>query len=188
MERILVSDVMTRDPITTKPDTTLLECAKKMVKKKVGSLLITDKKKLVGIISQKDILWALVKKSKKDLSEIKAIDISPKKIIKIKPEINMKEAIERMKRLKVKKLPVVKDNNLIGIITVRDILSFHPELYSEMEEFERIREESRKLRRIKEAQKREIIRDGVCERCGKKSVLHRFNGMLLCSTCINLEK
>ena len=79
MENVLVADIMTREPITTKPDINLLDSAKKMVKKKVGSLLIVDKKNLLGFISQKDILWALVKKSKEDLSKIKAIDISPKK-------------------------------------------------------------------------------------------------------------
>lgn len=67
MEHIFVSDVMTRDPITAKSDTNLLECAKRMVRKRVGSLLLVEKKKLVGIISEKDILWALVKKSKEDL-------------------------------------------------------------------------------------------------------------------------
>ena len=68
MENVLVADIMTREPITTKPDINLLDSAKKMVKKKVGSLLIVDKKNLLGFISQKDILWALVKKSKEDLS------------------------------------------------------------------------------------------------------------------------
>jgi CBS domain-containing protein len=184
MERILVADVMIRDPITVKPGTNLLDCAKKMVKKKIGSLLIAnDKNELVGIITQKDILWALIKKSKKDLSEIKVEDISPKKIMKIKPEINLRDAIEKMKQLKVKKLPVVKDKKLLGILTARDILNFHPEFYKELEEFARIRDESKKLRNIKESQKRDDVRYGICEKCGHKGVLHEFNGILLCSSC-----
>ena len=97
MEHIFVSDVMTRDPITAKPDTNLLECAKQMVRQKVGSLLLVEKKKLVGLISEKDILWALVKKSKEDLSKIKAISISPKKIATIKPSATVKETLEKMK-------------------------------------------------------------------------------------------
>ena len=75
MKDVLVSDIMTREPIIIKPTTNLLECARKMVRKRVGSLLLVDKKKLVGFISQKDILWALIKKSKEDLSNIKAITI-----------------------------------------------------------------------------------------------------------------
>ena len=77
-----------------------MECAKQMVKKKVGSLLLVDKKKLVGFISQMDILWALVKKSKDDLTQIKAIDISPRKIATMKPTSTIKEAIGKMKKFK----------------------------------------------------------------------------------------
>jgi len=79
MKEVLVADIMTRNPITIQPSENLLTCAKKMVRKKVGSLLIVDKKRLVGFIDQKDILWALIKKSKEDLSKIRAIDICPKK-------------------------------------------------------------------------------------------------------------
>lgn len=53
MKNILVADVMTRDPVIIKPDTNLLECAKKMVRKRVGSLLIVQNKKLVGFLSEK---------------------------------------------------------------------------------------------------------------------------------------
>ena len=61
MGRITVAEIMTRNPIIVKPDTSVLECAKKMVRKRVGSLIIADKKKFLGLISNRDILWALVK-------------------------------------------------------------------------------------------------------------------------------
>ena len=180
MTGILVSDVMTRDPIIVKPSTNLLNCAKKMVNKRVGSLIIVDKKRLVGFLSQRDILWALIKKSKKDLSKIKAIDISVKKVGTIKPSATVREAISRMKTLKFERLPVVQENKLVGMITSRDILSFHPEFYPELEEFTRIREEAKKLKRIKEAQK-EI--DGICEECGNRELLTKFSGMMVCESC-----
>ncbi len=66
MDNISIANIMTRDPITVKPETNLLECARKMVRKRVGSLLLVDKKRLVGFISQKDILWALIKKTKEE--------------------------------------------------------------------------------------------------------------------------
>jgi len=182
MGRILVSDVMTRDPITINPNSSLLDCAKKIVQKKVGSLLLVEKKKLVGFISHRDILWALIKKSKKDLSIIKAIDISPKKIAKISPTRTIDEAINKMKKLKFKKLPVIHENKLVGFITVRDILNFNPEVYPELEEFSRIRGETNKLKRIK---KRDEVSEGICEECGNYDILHKFNGILICETCKN---
>jgi len=56
MKGIIVADIMTRDIISVKPNSTLLDCAKIFVKKRVGSILVVDKKKLVGFISQRDIL------------------------------------------------------------------------------------------------------------------------------------
>ena len=184
MENILVADVMTREPVTAKPEDDLLKCAKKLVKKKVGSLLLVNKKKLIGFIDERDILWALVKKSKKDLSNIKAIDISPKKIITIRPSATVKEAINKMKKLKFERLPVINNNQLVGIITAKDILNFHPELYPELEEFAKIREEVKKLKRIKKAKERSPV-EGICEECGETDFLYRVHGMLICESCRN---
>ena len=179
MENIFVSDIMTRDPITISPDTDLLECAKKMVSKNVGSLLIVAKKHLVGIITDQDILWALTKKSQKDLKEIKAIDISPKKIATIKPTASVKEALSKMKKLKFERLPVIHDGNLVGMLTAKDILNFKPEYFPELEEYAEIREQSMKLKRIKS---KEPI-EGICEECGTSDLLYRLNGMLICENC-----
>ena len=185
MKNILVADVMTRDPITIKPDTSLLECAKKMVRKRVGSLLIIDKKRLIGFISQKDILWALIKKPKEDLSKIRAIDISPKKIATIKPHSAIEEAMKKMKKFKFYRLPVVQNGELTGMITVRDILNFYPELSSELEELELIREKTKKLKRLKKAKNRSFDNEGICEECGNQEILYEVDGMSICQSCIS---
>lgn len=185
MEKIVVADVMTREPMTIDPEENLLNCTRKMVKKKVGSLVLTKDKKVVGFLSQKDILWALVKKSKKDLEDIKAKDISPRKVVTIRPTADLREAIEKMKKRKFERLPVVgKEKTLIGIISIKDILSFNPEIYPELEEFAKIREEQEKLNRIKKIKSKKII-EGICEECGESEMLYRFSGMLICESCKN---
>lgn len=182
MKNVLVVDVMTREPITISPDADLFECAKRMVKKRVGSLIIVENKKLLGFISQSDILWALTKKSQNNLKNVKAIEISPKKVITIKPEATLSSVIEKMKKTKFEKLPVVQNNEVVGIITAKDILNFNPELYPEIEEFSKIKQESEKLKRIKEASKR---REGICEECGHDGILFKSHGMLVCESCLN---
>jgi len=183
MENILVSDLMTREPIKTGPSTNLLECANKMVKKKTGSLLIVEGKRLLGIISEYDIIWALIKKSKEDLSKIKAIEISPKKIATIRPEAKIQEAWDKMKNLRFERLPVIKDKELVGLITAKDVLNFNPHLYPEFEEFSQIREEARKLKAIKKAKGKNTFKEGICEECGNQGLLYRFNGQLICENC-----
>lgn len=186
MERLKVADLMTRNPITVNTDTNLFECAKKMISKKVGSLIIVDKgKELKGIISEKDILWALIKRSKKNLADIKAIDISPRKIIKLKPTLTIREVISKIKKSKLERFPVVEKNILMGMITVRDILNFNPEIYPELEEFSKIREEAKKLRRIEKAREGEITEEGICDICGKKDILYKVGEKLVCEKCKN---
>jgi CBS domain-containing protein len=185
MRKILVSDVMTREPITTKPDTTLLECAKMLVKKQTGSLLLTEKKRLLGIISEYDILWAITKKPVSELPKIKAIDISPRKIATIKPSATIEEAMNKMKLLKFERLPVIQEKELVGIITAKDILNFNPELYPELEEFAKIREESRKLKLVEKANERNSFSEGICAECGNYGVLVNSKGLLICESCKN---
>ena len=185
MVTLLVSHIMTRDPITIHSNATLLECAKKMVQKRVGSLLIINKKKLVGFISRKDILWALIKKSKEDLSQIKAMDISPRKIATIKPSATIMEALSKIKKVKFERLPVIQEGELVGVITVKDILNFHPEFYKELDEFAEIREETEKLKRVKKIKDISSMYEGICEECGNHDLLYRINGMLICENCKN---
>ena len=185
MERVLVSDLMTRQIVKAKPETSLLDCAKIMVRKKVGGLALVKDKKLTGLISDKDILWALVKKSRKDLSKIKASDISQRKIITIKASATIEEAINKIKKFKLYRAPVVQKGEIIGIITLRDILAFHPEVYSQISQIEKIKEETSKLKRVRQAMGREVVSDGICEECGERESLFRENGMLICASCLS---
>jgi len=190
MKRVLVGDVMTREPVSIKPNSSLLECVKLMVKKRVGSLILSENKKLLGFISNRDILWALTKKSQNDLSKIKASDVSPKKIITISPKATIEEAIQKMKRTKFGRLPVVMGDNLVGMITTKDILNFNPELYPELDELENIREESEKLKRLKRFNEDGFAGDdeGTCEECGNYNRLLVTNGMNVCESCKDLIK
>ncbi len=182
MGNVIVADVMTRNPVFISPYKSIVDCAKLMVKKRVGGVPIVDKKKLVGFISQKDILWAMIKKHNKDLEEIKVIDISPKKIVIIKANSTVEECIKKMKQTKFERFPVISKKELVGIVTVRDILNFKPELYPELDEFNKIKEESQKLVRITSAQKRRV-KEGMCEECGKYGILSKVNGLMVCEDC-----
>ena len=185
MNRVLVSDLMTRDPVVENPDANLLECARKMLKKRVSSLILTEGKWIRGFITTQDILWALVRKLNHDISEIKASDISPRKVVTIKPEASLEEAAERMKKYKFYRLPVVKNGNVVGLITMNDLLGFYPELHKEFRDLKDIREETGKIKRLGGARERAVSRDGICEECGERRSLYRMNGMLVCASCMS---
>tara|TARA_Y100000310_G_C20630562_1_gene788391 strand:+ start:1025 stop:1579 length:555 start_codon:yes stop_codon:yes gene_type:complete len=184
MKNVTVADLMDRNPIIVGPETNLIECARKVVKKKVKIVFIVKEGAFLGVVSQYDILWALVKKSKEDLTEIKAIDLSPKKIVSLRPDMKLDKAMEKIKKSKFYRYPVVEDEKVKGIITVRDFLRFNPDYYPELEEIAKIKDEEKSLERIEKEKLGRSGREGICEECGNQDILVKHNGMLVCENCV----
>ena len=177
---IKVGDIMTREFISVKPETSILECAKKMVKKRVGSLILEDKNELMGIITEGDIIWAMTKKSRKELNRIKASEIAPKKLITIKPSADLYDALQKMRKTKYRWLPVTINKNIIGFLTIKDILRIEPSLFEYASEIMQIKEESDKLKRVKAG---ESFREGPCEECGEFDILYKLDSRMICESC-----
>jgi CBS domain-containing protein len=177
---IKVGDLMTRNFVYVAPDTNLRQCAKTMIKKRVGSLIIKEGDKLKGILTEKDIVWAVVKKSKKDLKNIKAKDLMKRKVVTIKPGADITDAIRKFKKKKIRRLPVVERGRLIGFITSKDVLKIDPGLFQMIAETIKIKEETSKLKR-----RRAVREQGICEECGKFTILYKSEAQVLCETCYN---
>lgn len=178
---VKVGDVMTRDFISTSPNISVLEAARIMIKKHVGSLIIEDKGQLKGIITQKDIIWALTKKPK-HLDKVKTGDIAKKKIITIKPNADLFAALKTMQKSKVKKLPVTVNKKVIGLLTLKDILRIEPALFelAQSHNLLEIKEESEKFKRKKSPEQYNL---GICEECGNEDLLEKVDGIMLCEGC-----
>lgn len=179
---IKVGDLMTRNFISVSPDTSLIDCAKEMIKKHVGSLVVKEEQELKGMLGEKDIVWAIVKKQ--DLGKLKAKDIMTKRVVTISPSKDIYDALVRMKRTRFKHLPVVVKNRVIGLVTIKDILRFEPSLFSDVREVLWIREEQEKLRKRKEAVSGETwLKEGECAECGAYGLLYNIDNRLLCESC-----
>jgi CBS domain-containing protein len=179
MRRISVGDIMTRNFVSLSPQASLYECAKKMARERVDSLLITNQKHLVGILTSRDVLWAITKKHGLDLKKIRGIDIASKKLAVIKPSADLSQAIEKMKASNFKRLPVISEGEILGVVTVKDILAVEPELYAEIRSLMDVREERFKMEKVD----RPYPIEGLCENCGALSELLRVEGNLLCPDC-----
>ena len=179
MKRISVGDVMTRNFVSIGPDSTLHQCAKEIVKNKVNALPITKDRKLIGIITSRDIIWAITKKSNLNLKKMKAIEIASKKVAVIKPSADIMQAIRKMRILNFRALPVIAEGKMIGLVTLKDILRIEPELYQDIGELAMIKEEERKL---KEANVSWPL-EGFCDNCGGFNELLKVEGKLLCYDC-----
>jgi CBS domain-containing protein len=126
--KMKVRDIMSTPIITEEGDTGVIKIAKDMANLEVGSVVITSEGEPAGIITERDLaLKVLLKYRGRRGSEVKAKEIMSFPMITIKPEATVEEACELAYTKNIKRLPVVESGVLIGIISVRNILTRKPE-------------------------------------------------------------
>ena len=144
-----------------------------MKKGKVGSIVITFKQKLVGIISEKDIVERIIAKGL-NFDELKAADVMTTDLVTINPNEDIYDALRLMGNEEIRKLPVVENEKLVGLLTSNDIFKIEPALFDIMSVRTRLREEHRKPIRYVE---------GNCDNCGFQGPVIKIKQRYLCVAC-----
>jgi CBS domain-containing protein len=120
---IRVKDVMAKEPVMVESERTVKETAMEMDRSGHGCLLVTSGGKIVGIITERDLVRkALTKGGSMTRTKIKNIMSSP--LIVVEPDASVEEAAKVMAKHKVRRLPVVGPGGLAGLITVSDIAKY----------------------------------------------------------------
>ena len=113
---IKIRSIMTEDVVTIAQNSSIMEAAKLMASKSVSSLVVLEKNKPIAIISENDIIKGIVSKK----SSVK--DVMSKDFMVISPLNRFSEISKTMREEKIKRFPVVENENLIGLITETDII------------------------------------------------------------------
>ena len=112
---------MVKKVYTTGLKTTIPEIAKQMMKHKISSIIIEDKKEPVGIITERDIVTRVIA-TQINPAKLTAEEIMTKPVVAVLGETPLTDAIDLMKDKSIRRLVVVNDDNeTIGILTVDDI-------------------------------------------------------------------
>jgi len=122
---ILVRDIMAKNVKTVRTDDSALEAVAKMNKFDVGSVIVTNNNRPVGIITSKNILTRIVE-PRIDASMVRAKDIMSAPLITIEPDISLEDAAKLMAQKKVKKLVVMDRDKLLGILSTSDLVRANP--------------------------------------------------------------
>lgn len=109
-----------RKVVTIKPNAGIKEAAKLMVGKEIGSVVVTEGDKILGIVTEHDILEHFSKSGKPGAS-VKILMSKDIKTIQANADIN--KAAEIISKNKIKRLPVVDGKKIVGIITVTDLIA-----------------------------------------------------------------
>ena len=120
-----VSAVMSTQVVTVSPEATLREAIAVMLRNSVGSVVVVETGP-VGIITRSDVLRA-VYHEEGTLSDLTVVAGMSTDLITVEPSASISKALRTMETHDIKKLPVVADLELVGIITMTDIAQNQPE-------------------------------------------------------------
>jgi CBS domain-containing protein len=115
-----VREIMTTDVATATPETTLEDIATMMRDEDTGAIPVLDDDELVGIITDRDIVIRCIAEGK-DPVETTVEDVLSDGLETIEPDSGIDEAREIMSRRQIRRLPVVEDGELVGMLSIGDI-------------------------------------------------------------------
>ncbi|MCV0410169.1 CBS domain-containing protein [Nitrosopumilus sp.] len=122
VKNIKLSELITR-PITVNPNSTLLKTRESLLKNKVKRVVIVDKKRPVGVITEKDIAKKIYELGSKPIKSVKAKDFIPKKLFTLTRDNSVQECAKLMKKHRISLVIITnKDNTLGGIATETDLV------------------------------------------------------------------
>ena len=182
MERVRIRDIMNYNPVIINGKASVLDAAKEMKSEKVGSIIVVENGKPTGILTESDILRKIVAEEKNP-ADITVDKIMSSPLITISPDAGMDEAVRIMGKHMIRRLPVVENDKLVGMVTERDIMVISPLLMDIVEEWAEITREKLEYKRG------EKYFPGKCEECGMLTTrLRNVNGRLLCESCAEMMR
>lgn len=175
---VLVKEVMKPQPVIVQPFMTVLEAAKIMRDKKIGNVIIAELQHPIGILTESDIIKKVVCEGK-NAQDVSVEEAMTSPLVITEPYISVQEALKIMGKCNIRRLPVVENNELVGIITQRDIAKMSPALTEIAHEWSSIEEKDEEYLAGQTF-------SGKCEDCNTLSTaLKSIDGRLLCEDCVD---
>lgn len=173
-QEVEIQEVMTDGVIAIEKDRTIVEASKLLREENIRGLVVVDNGEAVGIIVCRDVVYEVVA-SGKNPQETAVEEVMSTDLIVAEEDEILDEVAMAMVRNEVSRVPVVRDDMLVGILTQSDIIRAWPgfaEIMGEEQEMDAA------------ADPRPEERSGNCESCENYSEeLREVNGMLLCPEC-----
>jgi CBS domain-containing protein len=127
-----VSQIMTKATVTDAPDDTVAEAASKMWQQQTGSLLVMQSGKLIGIVTERDVLQTVGEGN--DPKSMNLRDVMSTEVVTVSADVSVQSAAEIMFQKWFRHLPVVDSSGTVkGVISLRDLLTLVAEGMTEPE-------------------------------------------------------
>lgn len=121
-----VRDVLARkgnSVVTIEPERSVLDAARLMNEQGIGGVMVVEEGELAGVFTERDVLRRVVAE-RRDPEQTTVADVMTKNVITCSPETTLEECGAVMTTRRVRHLPVVGQEGLLGIVTIGDLLAF----------------------------------------------------------------
>ena len=130
-KNVLISKLLGRDIISLNQDNTIYDAINLLAKNNIGAIpVVTNQKTLCGIISERDIIRELANDIKKNLKKSLVSSIMTSKVITCNKNTKSDELMDIMTVNKIRHIPIIEGENLIGIISIGDVVKRLIEKYN----------------------------------------------------------
>ena len=104
------------------PDSSITDARDYMKEKQIGAVSVKADDELVGILTERDILWKCDLKDDLSLVKVESIMTPADDIVTVEPSVDLEECFNLMNVHKIRHLPVVEDGKLVGMLSIRDLV------------------------------------------------------------------
>ena len=117
-----LKDNLKRNVVLVNPDDSVKKAISLISSKNIGCVISVENNKPVGILTERDLIRKILSKGL-DSTKVTVKDIMTKNIISLESERSIQEAVHLLEKRHIKKLPIIDNGKLIGIVTITDLLS-----------------------------------------------------------------
>jgi len=116
-----IKDIMVGEVITIQANATVRKAVKLMNSREIGCLIVVEEGKPTGIVTERDMMKRVLAATR-DLRAVEVAEVMSKPLLSAEPEQEIEEAVKLMFKHKIKKLPVIENGRLVGLVTLTDII------------------------------------------------------------------
>jgi CBS domain-containing protein len=122
-----IEEFMVKEVVTVKASEMVIDAVELMNKHEIGCLVVVNDEKAVGILTERDMLKRVLAGSV-DPKKTKVEQVMSAPLVTVKPQSEIEETARLMFKMEIKKIPVIEDGQLLGLVTLTDLVRFQPEL------------------------------------------------------------
>jgi CBS domain-containing protein len=138
---------MVKEVVTIDANKSAKDAADVMNRYEIGCLIVVRRGKAIGILTERDVLKRVVSEAH-DPKVTRVKDIMSKPLIVVESDTELEDAARLMFKMKIKKLPIIHEGKLSGLVTLTDLARFQPQMIKVLKQLSRLEHAPKRMQKV----------------------------------------